>query len=100
MIDSASRKVGNFLGPRTGATITPPPLTISKPYKSRARDFDEALTLAQEAQEISRDALLQSQEARRELASLKTDKVYPDLPERPAPRWPSSGSVPPLPDTY
>jgi len=101
MVDPASKKSGNFLGPRTGATIPPPPLKIAKPYgKPRSREVDEALSLAQEAQEISRDALHYSQEARRELASLKTDKVYPDLPETPAPRWPTNDVIPPLPDGY
>lgn len=101
LIDPAARKTGNFLGPRTGATILPPPLTINRTVgKGRSKDVDEALSMAQEAQEISRDALQLSQEARRELASLKSDKIYPDLPETPAPKWSHTGAAIALPDDY
>ena len=101
VVDPSSKKTGNSTGPRTGATIVPPPIKISKPFgPSGSHGVQEAYTLAVAAQELSRSALHQSKEAQREIASLRSDKIYPSLPETPAPRWPTSDVIPPLPDTY
>ena len=97
--DAPGKKGGNFMGPRTGATITPPPVKVSRPYnQNRPSEAQEALAMAQEAHQRSLSALHYSQEAQREVASLKTDKSYPLLPDTPAPRWPDS--TPSLPDSY
>lgn len=99
IVDPSSKKSGNFIGPRTGATITPPPIKVSKPYnQARSRESQEALAIAQEARDRSLNALHYSQEAHREVASLKTEKNFPILPDLPAPKW--SDQVPTLPDTY
>jgi hypothetical protein len=100
LIDPSTKKGGNYLGPRTGATIAPPPIKISKPIGKSGSEVIEALSVAISAQEMSRSALQRSQEVQREMASLKTDRIYPDLPEPQAPNWPQGSVIPPLPDNY